>query len=120
MNKFKALFLTSFAMTVLTAAPAMAHSVLKNSSPTADTTVEAPRSLELTFSETVNLRFSSIELTGPDGAAVRLGKPVNSQDGHTLLAPLPEPLSSGRYDVKWDALSQDGHKINGNFSFLVK
>jgi methionine-rich copper-binding protein CopC len=36
------------------------------------------------------------------------------------MVPLSETLAPGAYTVEWHALSADGHKTNGAFTFTVK
>lgn len=120
MNKFISLLAASFVTTAISTGPATAHSELRTSVPAAGSTVEAPKSLELTFSDSVNLRFSSVTLTDSGAVERKIGKPAISEDGHTLVIPVSGPLSAGKYVVNWDALSQDGHKMKGEFSFAVQ
>lgn len=102
------------------ASPARAHSVLERSDPAADATVPAPERLELTFSETIGLRFSTLSLTDPDGAEIETDGPELSDDGHSLILPLSQPLTAGDYQVRWGVLSQDGHKVDGEYGFTVE
>lgn len=118
MNKFISLLAVSFVATAISTGAATAHSELKSSIPVAGSSVESPKSLELTFSDSVNLRFSNLTLTG--AVEGKIGKPAISEDGHTLIIPVSGPLSAGKYVVNWDALSQDGHKVKGEFSFAVE
>lgn len=120
MNKLTAFLATWFTAVAVLVSPAMAHSVLKKSIPEGGSSVAAPSFLELTFSDSVNLRFSKVTLTGPLAVAAEIGEPAISADGHTLAVPVSAPLSPGKYVVNWDALSQDGHKVNGMFSFVVE
>lgn len=80
----------------------------------------AVEQVELTFSGSVNPRFSNVTISGAAGEAVETGQADVSADGHTLIVPLSAPLSAGQYTVNWDALSNDGHKVNGKFSFSVE
>ncbi|MBX3583221.1 MAG: copper homeostasis periplasmic binding protein CopC [Rhizobiaceae bacterium] len=118
MNKFMSLLAASLVATAISTGPAMAHSELKRSIPAVGSTVATPTSLELTFSDSVNLRFSNVTLTG--AVEGKIGKPAISEDGHTLIIPVSGSLSAGKYVVNWDALSQDGHKVKGEFSFAVE
>jgi copper resistance protein C len=120
MNIFKAKLAVTCVAASLFAGPAMAHSVLESSTPADNATISSPETVEMTFSDSVNLRFSNVTLTGPDGARVETDKAKVSADGHTLVVPVSRPLTAGKYGVTWDALSQDGHKVNGEFSFTVE
>lgn len=41
-------------------------------------------------------------------------------DNKTLVLPLGKALPAGAYTVKWQALSKDGHKTHGSWSFTVQ
>ncbi|APH74856.1 copper homeostasis periplasmic binding protein CopC [Aquibium oceanicum] len=120
MNKFISLLAASFVATAISTGAATAHSELKSSIPAAGSSVESPKSLELTFSDSVNLRFSNVTLTNSGAVEGKIGEPAISEDGHTLVIPVSGPLSAGKYVVNWNALSQDGHKVKGEFSFAVE
>jgi copper resistance protein C len=112
-----ALLTTAF---LLLATPAFAHAHLELSDPADKATVAAPASLSLTFTEGLELAFSGIEVTGPSGP-VMLGAASLSGADHTVLTVvLPTVLAAGTYTVKWHALSTDGHKTTGSYSFVVK
>jgi copper resistance protein C len=105
----------------LQAGAALAHAGLENQAPADGATVEAPQVLLITFSEPVTLAFTGITLSGADGAAVTLGEASLDPDGGTILTvPVPVPLSPGKYAVEWHALSDDGHRSHGSYSFTVK
>ena len=99
---------------------AFAHAGLVSETPADGASVAASTALTLTFSETVTLAFTGITLTAPDGAAVALGAGSLSADGLTLTVPTGSALPAGVYVVEWHALSDDGHKSHGSYSFTVK
>ena len=41
-------------------------------------------------------------------------------DDTTLVVPVMQQLASGTYTVDWHALSKDGHKTHGTYTFTVK
>ena len=45
---------------------------------------------------------------------------LDPKDNKVLLVPLSAPLTAGTYTVAWHALSSDGHKTTGTYSFIVK
>ncbi len=102
-------------------ASAFAHAHLTAAQPADKAMVSpAPTALSLTFSEGVALKFTGITLTGPDKATVKTGA-ASVNAGHTeLTVPLTGPLAAGAYTVTWHALSDDGHKTHGTYSFTVK
>ena len=107
---------------VAVSAPAFAHAHLKSASPAAGSTVAtAPAELDLTFSEALNLKFTGVNLTGPAATAVAIGDAaLRVPDGTTLVVPVTGTLAAGTYTVAWHALSADGHKTSGSYTFTIK
>ncbi|MBB5577567.1 MULTISPECIES: copper homeostasis periplasmic binding protein CopC [Rhizobium] len=100
---------------------AFAHAHLNSATPADKSTIKAsPSELDLTFSEGLNLKFSGIKVTGPDKAVVKLGDPMLMQNDTVLMVPVSGTLGAGTYTVEWHALSADGHKTNGSYTFTVK
>ena len=42
-----------------------------------------------------------------------------SDDGKTLSGTLARPLAAGTYRVEWRLASGDGHRLTGNYTFMV-
>jgi methionine-rich copper-binding protein CopC len=101
-------------------AQALAHAHLDSSTPAADATVTSPSELDLKFSEELNLKFTGIKLAGPHASEVKLGEPTLMDGDKTLMVPISGTVPGGTYTVNWHALSQDGHKTQGSFTFTVK
>ena len=103
------------------AGQAFAHAHLKSATPADKSTIKtSPSELDLTFSEGLNLKFSGIKVTGPDKAIVKLGDAMLMQNDTVLMVPVSGTLGAGTYTVEWHALSADGHKTNGSYTFTVK
>lgn len=102
--------------------PALAHAHLQTATPPADGTVASGlAAIELDFSEGVNLRFTGVAITGPDGTAVATGEASHGPKGDAaLLVPISTPLTPGRYRVDWHALASDGHKTSGSYAITVR
>ena len=71
--------------------PVLAHAKLLQSNPAADTTLTAPKTIKLTFSEKIVPAFSGLSLKMSDGMVVSTSNSL-SNDGkapssHGLLAP---------------------------------
>lgn len=97
-----------------------AHAHLKSSAPAADSAVKlAPSELDLTFSEDLNLKFSGVTVTGPDKKVVKTGAGTLMDGDKTLMVPVSDKLAPGKYTVQWHALSTDGDKTDGSYSFTV-
>ena len=111
----KALAATVAVIGLLSASPVFAHAALKVSAPTSGATVAAPHDLSLTFSEKVHLTAIKLTAAGKDvpGVNVEHGAPAA-----TFSVPLPH-LAPAKYDVRWSAIGDDGHPVNGTFTFTV-
>ena len=112
--------LAILAITLL-ATSANAHPKLKSSSPTADVSSKAsPTEIKLSFSEGVIAKFSGLEIKNESGKAIATGTPLTGpNDQKQLIVPLSAPLAAGRYTVTWHAVSEDTHRVKGQYSFGV-
>ncbi|TAZ47092.1 Cu resistance protein (plasmid) [Rhizobium leguminosarum] len=120
MPQIKKLTFLAVAATIAFAGQALAHAHLKAAAPASDSTVkQAPSELDLTFTEGLNLKFSGAKLTGPGKAAVKTGEGSLMDGDMTLMVPVSQKLTPGKYTVEWHVLSTDGHKTNGTYSFTV-
>lgn len=117
MKRFLALSL----LAVLSAGAAFAHATLTKAVPADGATVASPATLTLTFSEPVSPDFSGATVTGPDGAAIATGSAdFDAATGSEMRLPINAMLAPGSYTVNWHALSDDGHKVKGSYSFTVQ
>lgn len=113
------------ALAVLTmgalATSADAHPKVTSVSPAADVSSKvAPREIKLNFSEGVIAKLSGLELKDEAGNTIATGMPVNDPaDRKQLIVPLAAPLTAGRYKVMWHAVSEDTHRVKGEYSFEV-
>jgi methionine-rich copper-binding protein CopC len=105
----------------LATTPAMAHPKLVSASPAADVSGSTtPKEIKLKFSEGVIAKFSGLELKDESGKTVFTGVPVTDpKDQKQLIVPLPKPLVAGRYTANWHAVSEDTHRVKGQYSFTV-
>ena len=113
-------WLGAFWLLALTAT-ALAHAHLTSAIPAIGGSVaKAPTEIALHFSEALNLKFSGATLIGPNGTSIATGAArLKSGGGATLLVPISTALPAGTYKVEWHALSDDGHKSKGDYSFTV-
>jgi methionine-rich copper-binding protein CopC len=109
----------AFAVLLFSAAlsPAWAQATLVQSSPAADATVSAPRSIKLTFSDKITA--PGVQLNMGDGMSVSATTSLSS-DGKTISARPTGPLMSGKWIVSWYATSAGGQRTQGTYSFTVK
>ena len=111
------ILLISLLLAALSNAAAHAHAFLDHASPLVGSNVaSAPREVSLTFTQNLEAAFSSVQVTDANGARVDQGKAQIS--GNTMRVGL-KSLSPGTYRVRWQALSVDTHKTEGNFTFTV-
>lgn len=99
---------------------AFAHAHLKSSIPADKATVKvSPTELDLTFSEELNLKFTGVVIMGPAKTEVKTGTATLMNADKSLIVPVSQKLDAGAYTVEWHALSADGHKTTGNYSFTI-
>ncbi len=97
--------------------PAGAHAYLDHAIPQVGSTVAtAPSELTLSFTQNLEPAFTTVRVTGPDGARVDQGKPEIS--GNTVRVSI-KAASPGTYHVDWHALSVDTHTTQGSYTFTV-
>jgi copper transport protein len=98
---------------------AFGHARLVRSRPEANSTLEqAPKSIELWFSEELESTISTIIVTDQDGKHVDKNNLTLAEGNRKLQIDLEE-LGSGTYTVEWKALSTDQHTMKGKFTFNV-
>jgi copper resistance protein C len=111
------LLIVASALLSLASTAARAHAFLDHATPLVGSTVAtAPHELSLSFTQNLEPSFSSVEVTGPNGARVDAGKPQIS--GNTMRVGL-KAAGPGTYHVQWRALSVDTHTTQGSFTFHV-
>lgn len=99
---------------------ASAHAHLQTAAPpVGSTVVTAPTQVTITFSEPVELHFSTVSVRDASGARLDDG-PLRAADGegNRLVIGL-KPLPPGEYHVEWHVTSVDTHKTEGAFVFTV-
>ncbi|MFI6407914.1 copper resistance CopC/CopD family protein [Streptomyces sp. NPDC050548] len=103
------------------AGTASAHAALESTAP-ADGSVlkSAPRTLTLTFSESVALLDDSFRVYDPDNRRVKTSSAHHAKDaGDTASVTLPAKLGTGTFTVAWRVVSADSHPVSGAFTFSV-
>jgi methionine-rich copper-binding protein CopC len=103
----------------LFASDASAHAKLVSATPAAGSVaMPAPTELKLKFSEGLELKFTGVKVAGAKKNAVATGPAtLDPKDNTLLIVPFKAALPDGRYTVDWHALSTDGHKTKGSYSF---
>ena len=101
------------------AVPAAAHASLLASFPIAEQVVSSrPSEVRLTFTEAVDTRIGGVEVLGPDGRRVDIGRVNRADDGATLIVPI-DAAAEGTHTVSWRVVSADGHTVSGAYVFHV-
>lgn len=97
---------------------ALAHDRLLSSDPADGAQLDAsPQTITLTFSATPLDVEPMARVTAEDGTVVFEGAPTIGD--HTATVSLPSALPAGTTTVDWRVVSEDGHPIEGTFSFHV-
>lgn len=96
---------------------AFAHDELISSSPEPGQVLEtAPAEVKLTFSDDIIPVGTAVEVVDHHGETIDSGEAVVA--GPDVTATLPGGLE-GEYQVRWRAVSSDGHVIDGTIDFGV-
>lgn len=114
----KLTFLIPLLLLTLLVAPysASAHTKLVSSSPEKDEQVLQPISqIQLDFHTDI-APLSSFTLTGEHGTIEIRDIQV---EGQQMTGQLDEQLENGTYTVDWKIVGEDGHPMEGNYSFVM-
>ena len=97
-----------------------AHGALRRSEPADAAHLNvAPREVRLTFTESVELDFARLALSGPNGP-VELGPLALAPDsGTVLVARVAGGLAAGAYTIAWQVAGEDGHPVRGQIRFMI-
>lgn len=104
------------------AGPALAHTELVSSSPSAQQVLtDPPAQVLLVFNEPVQPALSRLTVTGPRGVQATVGAISHGRHGKaSLRGTLSAPLPAGSYRVDWRTVSSDdGHPSSGSYSFRM-
>ena len=96
------------------------HATLLRSEPAKGSRLTtSPARIYLVFSEEVEPSLGAIRLVGPGGRVVTLKPAGDPRNVSALVAPVATTLEAGTWRVEWRIVSEDGHPIDGDFSFAV-
>jgi copper resistance protein C len=111
-------FMTMAAAVLLaiTGSAALAHTTLQSSTPASGSVLTAsPPALTLTFADP--LQLTAITLVTASGERNLAFRPGGSARTFSVQRPRFEP---GRNEVRWRALSQDGHVMEGSIIIVLR
>jgi methionine-rich copper-binding protein CopC len=98
--------------------PILAHTGFEKSNPSANAVVtDELKELTLTFEGKLE-SLSTFKLFDSNNQEIKLDKVVHKEKIMTGL--LSQPLLNGSYEVQWTLVGEDGHPIQGKYSFTVK
>ncbi|MEK6683951.1 MAG: copper resistance protein CopC [Nitrospirota bacterium] len=100
---------------------ARAHAFPERAEPKVGSTVRSsPSMVRVWFDGGLEPAFSRIRVTDTNHQAVDKGDGRVGEKDHTVLEASLPALLSGTYHVSWIAISFDGHRTEGDFSFTVE
>ncbi len=106
-------------LSVLLAAPAMAHARLVATQPAAgETLAEAPDQVLLTYSEPVEESFSDVQVFDPAGT--RVDARAARIEGPEIVVPMMPIADGGTYTVLFRVIGVDGHPVESRLTFTVE
>ena len=103
-------------------APASAHAIIVESLPTVNATVPGPDlDVLLRFNSRIDRARSSVSLTaaGTPQGAKPVTLPLGAVGTPEVLKTHASGLAPGRYTLRWQVLSVDGHITRGDIPFTV-
>jgi hypothetical protein len=104
-------------MSPLIALPAFAHAILESSEPANGATIPAGKTpFTLTFNSRIDQARSKVTLTAADQSQQVL--PLAESTAPNILTSSAD-LAPGRYVLRWQVLSVDGHITRGQFAITV-
>jgi copper resistance protein C len=97
---------------------ALAHAILLESSPAANSTVAGPDiPVKLRFNVRIDTSRSRLILIRPDASTQSLL--ISKGSSPDILASHAQGLNPGAYRIRWQALASDGHITRGEILFQV-
>ena len=114
------LFLVAATTIVLAPVPeALAHAFPDKTTPSAASALEeSPKEVVLHFDNQFDPSATKIRVLNENGEVVSAAA-IASGDHRIMTVPL-KPLNAGQYFVKWSAMSADGDRTMGAYSFTVR
>ncbi|AGZ38911.1 copper resistance CopC family protein [Actinoplanes friuliensis] len=111
--------LVAATLAVLAGGPAWAHNSLVEAAPKKDAKLaKAPAEIRLKFIQKLDGRYMTIVVS--DEAKQKVAVSAPKADGKVGSVTFSEPLPNGVYTVAYRVVSQDGHAVQGAYSFTVQ
>ena len=107
------------AAVALTPGIARAHAIVMAAQPAMDSTVVAGElEIRLDFNSRIDQKRSRLSLQRPDGSEIAVA--LAPADPSGVLAGRAQVAGEGRWKLRWQVLSLDGHITRGEVSFSVR
>lgn len=118
--KNASILLITLLMAATTTVAASMHFGLAKSAPEADSSVPSVEAVTLWFTQAPKDNSVSIRLVDAGGDLVETGEPVRAEDdSKSMSISVGDALAAGAYSVAWRGIGDDGHVVNGDFTFTV-
>jgi len=108
-------WLPAILLAALAPLAAQAHTHLQGATPAEGSTVKAPESIMLMFSEAAKVTALTIQ---KDGDKEQKLSPLPTEAAAHVMVPAPT-LAPGKYTVNYRVVSDDGHVMSGKIHFTV-
>ncbi len=109
-------FLGALLALLMMTGPAAAHTTLQSTSPASGAVLtRSPEQVTMTFGEPT--RLTSVALVTASSERRLSFTPSGSATTFTITAPA---LVAGRNELRWRALSRDGHPVEGSIILVVR
>jgi hypothetical protein len=117
--RFVAALIVAFSIALIAPRAALAHAILLNSQPAANSIVSGPEvAVLLKYSSRVDLEHSTLTLLDPNGKVSKIV--IESEPSPGSLTAKLTGLVKGAYVLRWQILAMDGHITRGTIPFQVK
>ncbi|MBA2937091.1 copper resistance protein CopC [Paenibacillus sp. CGMCC 1.16610] len=104
-------------LTIFFTKPAFAHTGLESSTPKAGAEITEPlQEITLTFEGKLE-NLSTFKLFDSHKQEIKANVTLKEK---LMTGKLSQPLSNGSYEVQWTIVGEDGHPIQGKYTFTVK
>jgi methionine-rich copper-binding protein CopC len=112
---FRSLF-TALILTLFAASPSLAHAPKTGSVPEDKAVLsESPASIDVSFASPMRLTKVTLASNGTEEKLEIAPKSFAT----TFSLPV-QALANGDYTVEWRGMSEDGHVMDGSFTFTIK
>jgi copper transport protein len=107
-------------LVVAAAAPASAHAILDETTPTAGQVVDSsPKAITLRFNESVEVALGAIRVYNSKGNRLDVGSASHPGGQQSQVRVSVPKLDKDSYVVTWRVISSDAHPVTGAFTFQV-